>query len=67
MNKVLKQAVEDASYERSGSGQGVPTKKELARLLKTVDRLNEAGNETLYDFIDAQHDLINALLVKLYV
>jgi len=65
MNKVLKQAVEDASYERSGSGQGVPTKKELADLLKTVDLLNEGGDT--YDFIDAQHDLINALLVKLYV
>jgi len=67
MNKVLKQAVEDASYERSGSGQGVPTKKELAKLLKKVEKLNKGGNESLYDYIDATHDLINALLVKLYV
>ena len=61
----LASMTEEAHYNRRAVGLASPTDAELDALARRVDEENRRGGPGYLDFVDAQSDLIDALLVRL--
>lgn len=65
---IFKDAVDKARYNRSfASGPIEPSKVAISNLLERVERMNGDSSVDIFSFIDAQSELVDALLVALDV